>query len=208
MSRARLGADRLDGGAALAEHDLALALALDIDRLLDAHRAVLAVPSTVRSRPWTGTAVPGAGAEELLAGDLGRKLAQRRVGNLVFGIVPRSRRHVRGKPALARSATPSPVSAEIMKVSSNFTRALAACASASKAGLSTRSTLLSDQRLAAAAVSASRSRIGLGLLVDARAWHRPACRRCRRRAHRPRRSSPWRGRASASARRCRACRQE
>ncbi len=37
---ARLGADRLDGRAALAEHDLALALALDIDRLLDAHRAV------------------------------------------------------------------------------------------------------------------------------------------------------------------------
>ena len=34
---ARLGADRLDGRAALAEHDLALALALHIDRLLDAH---------------------------------------------------------------------------------------------------------------------------------------------------------------------------
>ncbi len=30
-------------GAALAEHDLALAFALDEDRLLDAHRAVLAL---------------------------------------------------------------------------------------------------------------------------------------------------------------------
>src|SRR5581483_1567746 len=32
--------DRLDGGAAFAEHDLALALALDIDRLLDADVAL------------------------------------------------------------------------------------------------------------------------------------------------------------------------
>src|SRR5262245_18429427 len=40
---ARIRADRLDGGAALAEHDLALALALDKDRLLDAHRLVLAL---------------------------------------------------------------------------------------------------------------------------------------------------------------------
>ena len=37
---ARRRADRLDGLAALAEHDFALAFALDIDRLLDAHRAV------------------------------------------------------------------------------------------------------------------------------------------------------------------------
>ena len=41
-------ADPLDGLAALAEHDLALALALDIDGLLDAHRAVLAL-----LRPWS-----------------------------------------------------------------------------------------------------------------------------------------------------------
>src|SRR5215471_3641588 len=37
----RRGADRLDGLAALAEHDLALALAGDIDGLLNADRAVL-----------------------------------------------------------------------------------------------------------------------------------------------------------------------
>src|SRR5215475_3688558 len=37
----RLGADRLDGLPALAQHDLALAFALHIDRLLDAHGAVL-----------------------------------------------------------------------------------------------------------------------------------------------------------------------
>jgi len=35
---AEFRADRLDGGAALAEHDLALAFALDKDRLLDADR--------------------------------------------------------------------------------------------------------------------------------------------------------------------------
>src|SRR5436309_8537302 len=37
----RIGADRLDGLAALAEHDFALAFTLDIDRLLDADRAIL-----------------------------------------------------------------------------------------------------------------------------------------------------------------------
>src|SRR5262249_45090628 len=37
----RLGADRLDGGSALAEHDLPLALALNVDRLLDPGRAIL-----------------------------------------------------------------------------------------------------------------------------------------------------------------------
>src|SRR5205823_4467757 len=36
----RVGADGLDGGASLAEDDLALALALDVDRLLNSHRAV------------------------------------------------------------------------------------------------------------------------------------------------------------------------
>src|SRR5882672_8106169 len=39
----RLGADRLDGLAALPKHDLALAFALNIDGLLDSHRAVLAL---------------------------------------------------------------------------------------------------------------------------------------------------------------------
>src|SRR6202011_3234340 len=38
---ARFAADRLDGLAALAEHDLALAFALHVDRLLDPYRAVL-----------------------------------------------------------------------------------------------------------------------------------------------------------------------
>src|SRR6201999_1838930 len=40
---ARLRADRLDRCAALAEHDLALAFAFDIDRLLDPRRAVAQV---------------------------------------------------------------------------------------------------------------------------------------------------------------------
>jgi len=37
----RVCADRLDRLTAFAEHDLTLALALDIDRLLDSGRAVL-----------------------------------------------------------------------------------------------------------------------------------------------------------------------
>ena len=40
---ARQFADRLDGRAALAQHDRLLAVALDIDHLVDLHRAVLAL---------------------------------------------------------------------------------------------------------------------------------------------------------------------
>src|ERR1019366_7591391 len=43
----RIRADRLDGGAALAEHDLALAFALDKNRLLDADRFILALGAAV-----------------------------------------------------------------------------------------------------------------------------------------------------------------
>src|ERR1700743_2214953 len=39
--------DRLDGGTALPQHDLALALALDKDGLLDPHRLVLALGPAV-----------------------------------------------------------------------------------------------------------------------------------------------------------------
>src|SRR5450759_2008875 len=42
---ARIRADRLDGGAALAEHDLALALALDENRLLNADCLLYTSPS-------------------------------------------------------------------------------------------------------------------------------------------------------------------
>src|SRR6185437_16433270 len=44
---ARFRTNRLDGGAALAEHDLALAVALDKDRLLDADRTILALGPAV-----------------------------------------------------------------------------------------------------------------------------------------------------------------
>ncbi len=44
---ARLRADRLDGGAALAKHDLALAFALDKNRLFDADGFVLALGPAV-----------------------------------------------------------------------------------------------------------------------------------------------------------------
>src|ERR1700716_2946503 len=43
----RIRADRPDGGAGLAKHDLALAFALDENRLLDPHRLVLALGPAV-----------------------------------------------------------------------------------------------------------------------------------------------------------------
>ncbi len=96
----RLRADRLDRLAALAQHDLALALALHEDRLLDAHRAVAQLLPAVRfHRRAIGQLLVQA-VEQLLAGDLGGETAQRRVGNLVFRIVPRPFRRLRGEPGL------------------------------------------------------------------------------------------------------------
>src|SRR5262245_61791254 len=94
-----VGTDRLDGLPALAEHDLALAFALDIDRLLDPDRAVLALrPGIGLDGGLVGELLMQAQIE-LLARDLGRKLAQRRVRDLVLGIVPRPLGYVRGEPA-------------------------------------------------------------------------------------------------------------
>ena len=200
-------ADRLDGLAALAEHDLPLALALDEDRLLDAHRAVLALlPLVGLDRRVVGQLLVQP-LVDLLARDLGGEHAQRRVGDLVL------RDRARGPAASVaarsrlRSSTPSPVSAETMKVRSNGTRAFSAAASASSFGALDQVDLVEDQDLRAPAPPASfaedRARSPRRRPCGRRRGGRPR----RRRRPRPRRRSPWRGRAGASARRCRACRR-
>src|SRR5262249_14796806 len=96
----RIGADRLDALTALTEHDLTLALALDVDRLLDSSRSVLELlPDIGLDRRLIWQLLMQAQIE-LLARDLGRQLPQRRVGDLVGGIVPWSFRHMPGKPRL------------------------------------------------------------------------------------------------------------
>ncbi len=83
----------LDGRALGAEHDLPLALALDIDRLLDADAAVLQLlPVGGLDRQSVGELLVQP-QEQLLAGDLGGGLAQRSVGQLVLGEEPGPGRH-------------------------------------------------------------------------------------------------------------------
>src|SRR6516162_1862525 len=75
----RRGADRLDALAALAKHDLALALAGDKDGLLNAHRTVLELLPRFglhHGLIWQLLVQPQI---ELFPGDLRRQLAQRRI---------------------------------------------------------------------------------------------------------------------------------
>src|ERR1700744_6701910 len=86
---ARLRADRLDGGAALAEHDLALTLAFDKDRLLDADGFVLALgPAVGLDRGLIGQFLMQM-AVNILSRDLRRPMSHRRVRHLGFGIEKR-----------------------------------------------------------------------------------------------------------------------
>src|SRR5436309_2263438 len=97
---ARFRADRLDRRATLAEHDLALTLALHIDRLLDAHGAVAQLLPRLRLDRrliWQFLMQP---IEQLLAGNLGREAAHRRVGNLILRVMPWSYGRVLREPRL------------------------------------------------------------------------------------------------------------
>ena len=103
----RAGADLLDARAALAEHDRALAVALDIDDLLDPHAAVLALfPFLGLDRGRIGQLLVKL-QEELLARDLGREQAQRQVGGLVLGIEATGPPAWRAAQAASTSAMPS-----------------------------------------------------------------------------------------------------
>ena len=90
---ARQLADELDRLAALAEHDGLLAVALDIDHLVDLDGAVLAL------LPGLGLDGGGIGQllvqalVDLLARHLGGHEAELHVGHLVFRIEPRALRH-------------------------------------------------------------------------------------------------------------------
>ena len=91
-------ADRFDGGASLAEHDLPLALALDEDGLLDADGAVLLLhPAVGLDRGAVGQLVVQA-LVDFLARDLGGEEAQRGVRDLILRVKPGSGRHMRGQP--------------------------------------------------------------------------------------------------------------
>src|SRR6202050_4284479 len=108
---ARRRADRLDRAAALAEHDLAVALAGDEDRLLDAGRPVgLVLPLISLDRRLIGQFVVQP-LDQLLAGDLGGERTDRRLRDLVFRIEPGAGRNYRGEaieelrePVAGRSA--------------------------------------------------------------------------------------------------------
>src|SRR5262245_28969864 len=78
-----LCADPLDGVTGLAEHDLALAFALDVDRLLDPHRAVLELLPGLRLDGRLVGQFLVQPQVQLFARDLGREAAQRRVGDLI-----------------------------------------------------------------------------------------------------------------------------
>src|SRR5665213_176232 len=81
-------ADLLDGGAALAQHDGFLAVALDEDDLVDLHRAVLALlPLLGFHRGGVGQFVMQAQID-FLARHFGGQQAGGNVGGFVFGIVP------------------------------------------------------------------------------------------------------------------------
>src|SRR5258708_39108991 len=95
----RFRADRLDGLPALPQHDLPLARALDIDRLLDAHGAVLELlPRIGFDHRLIGQFLVESQIE-LFAGDLRGQLPQRRVRDLILRIVPRPDRHAAGEPS-------------------------------------------------------------------------------------------------------------
>ena len=94
---ARRLADRLDGAAALADDDLLLPVARDIDRLLDARRAVLLIfPGFGLDRRLIGQFVVQP-LEDFFARDLGGEHAQRRVGELIFRIEPGRGLHQRAE---------------------------------------------------------------------------------------------------------------
>src|SRR4029078_9740667 len=88
---ARIRADRLDGGAALAEDDFALALAFDKDGLLDADRLVPALGPAVRLDGGLIRQFLVEWPIDLLPRDLGRQMPHRRIRHLVLGVVIRSR---------------------------------------------------------------------------------------------------------------------
>ena len=93
-------ADRLDGFALVAQHDALVAVAGDIDHLVDPGRAVLALfPVLGFHRHLVGQFLVQAQGQ-LFAGHLGRDHAHGQVGDLVLGIEPGAFGHLARQPFL------------------------------------------------------------------------------------------------------------
>src|ERR1700733_11969397 len=84
---ARVRPDRFDGSAGLAEHDLALALALDKNRLFDANGFILSLGPAFGLDRGAVRILLVQFLKDLLPRDLGRQVADRRVRHLVLGLV-------------------------------------------------------------------------------------------------------------------------
>ena len=192
---------------ALAHHDLALAFARHVDRLLDARRTVGKVlPLVGLDRHLVGQFVVQA-LEHFLARDFGGERAQRRVGDLVLGIEPRARLHHRGELVLHALDAVAVERGDHEGLARTDTCSLIVCASARSLRALDGVDLVEHQHAAAARLLREALEDRRALLVDALA-------RVDQQAHdvgvarrRPRRCRPWRGRAGAWARRCRACRR-
>ena len=201
----RAGADLLDARAALAEHDRALAVALDVDDLLDAHAAVLALfPLLGLDRGLVGQLLVKL-QEDLLARHLGRQQAQRQVGRLVLGIEERAHRQARGEgrqhigdAVLLQRAHHEGVLERQQRVELGGQRQQLPRAAPGRSCSGSGS---------AAPCSPSAARRWRGFPGRCRARHRPSA-PPRRHPRRPaRRRRPWRARAGAWRRgRCPACR--
>src|SRR5262249_26485531 len=96
----RLASDCLYAAAGFAQHDFSLALALDVNRLLNADRAVFALLPALRLDCDLIWELLVQRQIDFLARDFRGKLAQRRVGELIRRIMPRPGRDMAGKPCL------------------------------------------------------------------------------------------------------------
>jgi len=93
-------ADCLDGCTFGAECNSLVSVPADIDDLVDSHGAVLAILPVFGFDGQLVRQFLVQAQCEFFARDLGGDHAQWQVGDLVFGIMPGTRRHFRGKPGL------------------------------------------------------------------------------------------------------------
>src|SRR5215472_11840610 len=95
---ARGGADLLDRPAALAERNRLLPFALNIDRLVDLYRTVLAFLPFLGPHGRCIRQFVVQPSKDFLAGNLSSKEPQRDVGGLVCGVEPRALRYAANAP--------------------------------------------------------------------------------------------------------------
>ena len=142
--------------------------------------------------------------KQLFPRDLGRQAAQRRIGNLVFRIVPGSGRGVVREPGLE---IPDPVAGERRNHEGGVEPRARVGVAREREQLRSRHQvdLVDDQDFRLPRLGET-AQDRLGLVVEAAARVDQQRRPRRHRARRPRPSPPWRARAGAWGRRCRECR--